>query len=178
MKMKKKEFEAKAIADFRISLKAGTNRADVWEGAGCIYGEKGMTDSALICLGKAIQMRPEKGSAYFNRALVYGNENRNIEAIEDYRLALQYQPEKAQKIINNRSNLYLISGRYPEAIQDLDYLITKDRGNFVYYYNRAFAKQQLNDISGAVTDYMRALELNPDDRMSRMQLEKILEMKK
>jgi len=137
-----------------------------------------MADSALICLGKAIQMRPEKGSAYFNRALVYGNENRNIEAIEDYRLALQYQPEKAQKIINNRSNLYLISGRYPEAIQDLDYLITKDRGNFVYYYNRAFAKQQLNDISGAVTDYIQALELNPDDQMSRMQLEKILEMKK
>jgi protein O-mannosyl-transferase len=174
----RKAYNEKAFDDFRISIKAGTKRADVWEGAGCIYGEKGKNDSALLCLGKAIQIRPEKGSAYFNRAVVYGNVNRNEEAIEDYGLSLQYQPEKAQKILNNRSNLYLITGRYPEAIRDLDYLITKERGNYIFYYNRAFAKQQLNDISGALTDYLQALELKPDDQMSRMQLEKILEVKK
>jgi len=171
-------YQTKAFADFRISIQAGTNRADVWESAGCIYGEKGKTDSALICLGKAIQIRPEKGSAYFNRAVVYGNVNRNEEAIDDYGLSLQYQPEKAQKIINNRSNLYLITGRYTEAIRDFDYLITKERGNYIFYYNRAFAKQQLNDISGALTDYLQALELKPDDQMSRIQLEKMLEVRK
>jgi protein O-mannosyl-transferase len=173
-----KEFKVKAFDDFRISIKTGTNRADVWEGAGCIYGEKGKTDSALFCLDKAIQIRPEKGSVYFNRAIVYGNVNRNDEAINDYGLSLQYQPENAMKIINNRSNLYLITGRYREAIRDFDYLVTKERGNYIYYYNRAFAKQQLNDISGALADYLQALELKPDDQMSRMQLEKILEVKK
>ena len=174
----KKLFEDKAMEDFKIAIRAGTNRADVLEGAGCIYGDRGDLDNAVLCLDKAIQINPEKGSAYFNRGLVYSMLNRNDEAISDYNMALKYQPEKALEIINNRSNLFLIKGRFQEAITDLDYLITVNRQNFLYYYNRAYAKQQLKDISGAVTDYLYALQLKPDDSMSKLQLQKILTVRK
>jgi tetratricopeptide (TPR) repeat protein len=170
----RKLYDEKSLADLKIAISLRTKRADVYESAGCIYGSKGEFNIALQCLDKAIQIKPEKGSAYFNRGLTYGNLNRNEEAINDYSTSLKYQPEKAVEIINNRSNLLLLTGRYKEAISDFDYLLKADRNNFIYYYNRAFAKQQTNDISGAVNDYLKALQLQPGDQMSKAQLQKLL----
>jgi len=99
--------------------------------------------------------------------------NRNEEAIRDYNLALIYQPQKALQIITNRYTLFLITGQYKNAIQDLDYLISVDRNNLIFYYNRALAKQQLNDTEGAVSDIKKALQLNSDDQLSKIQLIKL-----
>jgi tetratricopeptide (TPR) repeat protein len=62
-------FEEKAFEDFKIAIKAGTPRADVYEGAGCIYGKRGDLNNALLCFNSSIRLKPQKGSAYFNRAL-------------------------------------------------------------------------------------------------------------
>jgi tetratricopeptide (TPR) repeat protein len=170
----KKLYEEKALEDFKIAIKAGTPRADVCEGAGCIYGSRGDFNNALFCLNKAIQMKPQKGSAYFNRAITLGSLNRNEEAIKDYTLALVYAPQNAIEIITNRSNLFLITGRYKEAIADFDYLISIDNKNFLFYYNRAVSRQQTNDIPGAISDYQKALQLQPDDQLSKIQLQKLI----
>ncbi len=170
----KSGLKAKALNDFRHSIRAGTARADVWESAGIIYAGSAGTDSALLCLDKALELRPEKGSIYYNRALVNSMAGRNFEAISDYTLALRFQPENALRILNNRSNLYLDLGMYNEAIRDLDYLITRERGNYRYYASRGYARRMVKDISGAVTDFVKALELNPDDEDSRTQLTGIL----
>nr|MCU0407690.1 tetratricopeptide repeat protein [Bacteroidales bacterium] len=170
----KRMFEAKALADFNHSIKAGTARADVWESAGIIYAGKARSDSALLCLDKALDLRPDKGSAYYNRALVRAMSGKTGDAIADYTLALRHQPENALKILNNRSNLYLEAGMFSEAVRDLDYLITRERDNYIYYSSRGYARMMIKDISGAVTDFVRALELNPDDAESRRQLNAIL----
>jgi protein O-mannosyl-transferase len=174
----KKYWEEKAFEDFKIAIRAGTGRADVYEGAGCIYGKKGDLNNALLCLDKAIQIKPEKGSAYFNRGVTLGILNRNEEAIKDYTRALVFAPQKATEILTNRSNLYLITGKYKEAITDFDYLISSDSKNFLFYYNRAIARQQTNDISGAIADYLKVLQIEPDDKMSKIQLQKLLSVSK
>jgi hypothetical protein len=170
----KKLYEEKAFEDFKIAIKAGTPRADVFEGAGCIYGKRGDLKNALLCFNRAIQLKPQKGSAYFNRALTLSNLNRNEEAIRDYNLALTYQQQNAFQIITNRYTLLLSTGRFKEAIQDLDYLISVNRNDLIFYYNRALAKQQLNDTEGAISDYKKALELQPDDQLSKIQLQKLI----
>jgi tetratricopeptide (TPR) repeat protein len=174
----KKQYEEKALLDFREAIKLGTKQADVFEGAGCIYGSNGDHNNALGYFNKAIELKPDKGSVYFNRGLTLSMLNKNQEAIKDYNLALIYAPQKAVEIITNRSNLFLITGRYKEAIADFDYLISVDSKNFLFYYNRAFAKQQTNDVPGAVIDYLKALQLQPDDQMSKLQLQKLLLVKK
>ena len=174
----KKMFEDKAMEDFKIAIRAGTKRADVLEGAGCIYGKRGDLNNALLCLNQAIQLKPGKGSAYFNRGLTFGMLNRNDEAIIDYNSALLYSPgQDAVKIITNRSNLLLVTGRDKEAIADFDYLISVDKQNLIFYYNRAIARQQTNDIPGAISDYRIVLQLQPDDQMTRSQLQKLLLVK-
>ena len=65
-----------------------------------------------------------------------------------------------------------------EAISDLDYLISADSNNFMYYYNRAFSKLKLNDISGAIEDYRFVLRLKPDDEQTRNQLQVLIDSQK
>lgn len=169
-----KRYEEKAFTDFKIAIKSGTGRADVLEGVGCIYGKRDDFKNALLCLDKSIQVKPNKGSAYFNRGITLGMLNRNDEAIKDYNMALIYYPQKAIEIITNRSNLFLITGRYKEAIADFDYLISVDSKNFLFYYNRAVCRQHTNDLQGVVSDYQNALRLQPNDQMSRQQLQLLI----
>jgi tetratricopeptide (TPR) repeat protein len=166
----RRSYEDKALTDFNVAISSGTNSADVYEGAGVICSSKGDYTKALSLIGKAIDLDPEKGSAYYNRALVFTALGRKDEAIEDYNSALMYRPGKAKEIINNRANLLLETGRYKEAIRDLDYLISGDRNNFLFYYNRGFSKQQTFDIVGAIEDYQRALQIQPGDQITREQL--------
>lgn len=167
----KKMLEDKALADFMKAIKAGTKSADVFEGTGIIYSIKGDTKNAIVLLNKAISINPKKGSAYYNRAMIYDKMNQKDEAIKDYNMALIYKQESVFKILNNRSNLLLETGRFREAILDYDYLISIDNKNFYYYYNRAYAKLMQRDLEGAIEDYSAALKLKPDDEITRKRLE-------
>jgi tetratricopeptide (TPR) repeat protein len=170
----KRIYEVKAAEDFNAAIKAGTQKADIFEGLGCIYGSWGDYNNSLLLLNKAIQLKPGNGSAYFYRALTLGMLNRNEDAINDYGLALAYSPEKSFEIINNRSNLFLATGRIKEAITDFNYLISVNPRNFLYYYNRAVARVQTNDPSGAISDLKKAIQLQPDDQLSRDLLQKLI----
>lgn len=170
----KKMYEEKALIDFTEAIKAGTKNADVYMGTGIIYGTKGDLKNAILFLNKALAIDPKKGSAYYNRAQIYDQLNQKEAAIKDYNMALIYGPQLTLEILNNRSNLFLETGRFREAILDFDYLISIESNNFLYYCNRAVAKQQINDIPGAISDYQKALQLKPDDQISKLQLQKLI----
>jgi tetratricopeptide (TPR) repeat protein len=169
----KKVFEDKALVDFTQAIKAKTRNADVYIGTGIIHASKGDLKNALLFLNAAVSIDPKKGSAYYNRALIYDQLNNKEESIRDYNMALIYKPELALQILNNRSNLFLETGRFKEAIYDFDYLISIDSNKYYYYSNRGIAKQQINDIPGAISDLKKALLLNPDDTISKTILQKL-----
>jgi Tfp pilus assembly protein PilF len=173
-----KMFEDKAFIDFTEAIKAGTKSADVYQGTGVIYASRGDLKNAISLLNIAISIDPKKGAAYYNRALVYDRLNQKETAIKDYNMALVYNPDWALQILNNRSNLFLETGRFREAVLDFDYLIVLKSNNYLYYSNRAYARLKLNDINGAISDYRKALEIKPDDQLSRLNLEKLLLIKK
>jgi tetratricopeptide (TPR) repeat protein len=169
----RKVFEDKALADFTETIRAGTRSADVYVGTGIIYGSKGDIKNALLHLNTALAIDPAKGSAYYNRALIFDRLNMKEEAIKDYENALIYNPGMKREILNNRSNLLLETGRFREAILDFDYLISLGSNTFYYYSNRGIARQQINDIPGAIADFKKALELQPDDNISATLLKKL-----
>jgi protein O-mannosyl-transferase len=169
----KKSLEDKALIDFSEAIKAGTTSADVYQGTGVIFGSKGDLKNALLFLNKAISMNPRKGAAYYNRALILERLDLKTRAIEDYNMALIYNPDWALQILNNRSNLFLETGKFKEAVSDFDYLIFLKSNNFLYYSNRAFARMQTGDYQGAVSDYRKAITLNPEDNLSKQNLEKL-----
>jgi tetratricopeptide (TPR) repeat protein len=173
----RKKYEDMALIDFTEAINAGTKNADVYQGTGVIYGSKGDLNKAVLFLDKAISLDPKKGPAYYNRALMYEKLGQKDEAINDYNMALIYNPDGALEILNNRSNLFLETGRFREAKLDFDYLIYLQSNNFLYYSNRAFARLQMSDVDGAVLDYKKALQLKPDDQLSRENLQRLLPKK-
>jgi protein O-mannosyl-transferase len=174
----KKKFEDKAYSDFTIALKAGTKDASVYEGTGVILENRGDLTNALDFLNKAISIDPKKGRAYYNRAMILDGLGQKEEAIKDYSIALIYQPDITIEILSNRAVLFIETEKYREAISDLDYLISEDSNNFMYYYNRAFSKLRLNDINGAIDDYRTVLRLNPNDEQTRSQLQILIDSQK
>ncbi len=170
----KKILEDKAFADFNIAIDAGTKSPDVYEGTALIFNSRGEPGKALLFINRAIVMNPQKGGAYYNRAMINDALNDKEMAILDYTTALSLDPGLTVKILSNRSVLYLETGKYAEAAEDLDRLIELDRNNYRYYYNRAFSRLQLGDREGAINDYRKSLELNPDDEVTRKQLQLLL----
>lgn len=163
--------EDKALTDFKEAIRYGTINPDVYEASGVIYQTRGDLKNALLLLNKAISLDPEKGRAYYNRAMVFDMMNRKEESIKDYNSALDLSPDLTLEILSNRSVLFLETGKFEDAIHDLDRLITLNGNDHRYFSNRAFARLKLNDFAGAIEDYQKVLQLNPDDQTTRNQLQ-------
>jgi tetratricopeptide (TPR) repeat protein len=171
----KKMLEDKAFTDFTEAIKAGTKNSDVFEGTAIIYESRGEPEKALMFINKTISMNPKKGGAYYNRAMIYDMLDQKENAIKDYNMALIYSTDLTIEILSNRSVLFLETGQFKEAVNDLDYLISANPKEFMYYSNRAFAKIQLKDIDGAIADYRTVLQLKPDDQVTKKQLQILLD---
>jgi tetratricopeptide (TPR) repeat protein len=171
----KKNLEDKALVDFKEAIKGGTRTAEVYEGTGIILFSRGDLKNALEFLNVAIIIDPKKGRTYYNRAMIYDRLNKKEEAIKDYTSALAYSSDLTLEALSNRSVLFLETGKYKEAINDLDKLIALNSKDEKYYVNRGFAKLQLNNIPGAIEDYKIAVKLNPRDNAIREQLQVLLD---
>lgn len=72
---------------------------------------------------------------------------------------------QSEKLIAEEEILYE-QGNYKEAIKKLDEAIKKDSKNAGAYINRGTNKSALEDFEGANSDYQKALELIPGNRLS------------
>src|SRR5262245_28399852 len=59
-----------------------------------------------------------------------------------------------------RGNLWLAKGEWDRAIADYDLAIAFD-ASAIAYYNRGVARQRKDDLIGALSDFNKAIELNP-----------------
>ena len=53
--------------------------------------------------------------------------------------------------------------RFKHAIQDFDYAIEMEDDNAYFYSCRAYIRDKIGDSEGAIADYSKALELDPED---------------
>jgi len=174
---KKRMLEDQAITDFEVSIKQNSTTPDVYEGYGLILLSRNDPEKALQMLSIAIKINPRKGRTYYNRAIVYDILGRKVEALKDYRSARICSPEMTTEILRNSSVLYIETGRYQDALADLDELITTGSKEFLNYYNRAFVKLMLKNIDGAIEDYRNALRINPGDKATQEHLKVLLDAK-
>lgn len=62
---------------------------------------------------------------------------------------------------NQRGVAYMLSGKYSEALKDLDYSITLKNDDTEVYLNRAFVYKETGDYQSSLNDLNRALQLSP-----------------
>jgi serine/threonine-protein kinase len=81
-------------------------------------------------------------------------------AIADYAAAIAIEPKSIAHYY--RAWLYNRSGRFKEAIVDLDIVITQQPNSVAAYLERGAAHARLGETKQAVADYNKAIELAPN----------------
>ncbi|MGH7739065.1 MAG: tetratricopeptide repeat protein [bacterium] len=89
---------AGAISEYRKVLRQDPNNCTAYGLMGYSLLRAGRVDEAVSCLGKSVQLDPQYTMGYYNLALAYWAQGKQNQAVEQVRLAIDYDPGCATKI--------------------------------------------------------------------------------
>ena len=172
---------AAAVAAASVMLVAGQATAGVVVlgrsmAAGCSKAAiNGAQDrKALETCNRALEEEALTGrvlaGTLVNRGIISMRRGDLRRAFVDFESAAQRDPLLGEAYVN-RGSVHIAEGRYREGVQDTERGMTlglaqPERA----YFNRAMAKEWLDDERGAYLDYRKAVELNPEWRLPQEQL--------
>jgi len=118
----------------------------------------------------AIQKNPRCALAYF----IHGNEIYNMgkedEALEDFTNAVKYYP-KFNDARYNKAALLFRKKRFPEALDDLNYLLeSKPDYNTQSYFMRGVIEYDLHDADASKRDFETVLKGDPANQSAKQYL--------
>ena len=141
-----------------------------------LAGEGKMTPSFAVdtcteALSSQNRTREELAGVYNNRGVVQLTMMELIsEARADFEAAAALDPDLGETHANRGAAL-VAERRFNEAITEIDRGITLGlREPWKAHFNRALAREGLNDIRGAYEDFRKAVELRPGWEMAETQL--------
>jgi tetratricopeptide (TPR) repeat protein len=90
---RKREYQ-KALIDFKKSLALNPN-SETYNQLGYLFLEKiGEVDSAIVALSEAIKIDPNNAFVYYNRGLTYSEKGDTVNAIADFKKALELNTDE------------------------------------------------------------------------------------
>ena len=103
----------------------------------------------------------DKAATYVNRGILLMRRGNNEAAMRDFQAASEIKPSLGEAFAN-RGSVHVVEGRFPQAVADFNHalelgLAQPERT----YFNRAVAREWMDDAKGAYFDYRKAAELNP-----------------
>jgi len=120
-----------------------------------------MTDSALECYNKSIQINPKDADAWIQRGNALYKLGRLDEAIESYTKAIEIDPE-SDNAYNQKGIALGSRGEYSLAIGDFKKAISIERNDSNAWYNlgRSYALQKRFDE--AISSFGEAIRIDPN----------------
>jgi len=115
---------------------------------------------AVIDISDVIELNPYEIDYYLQRAVASNNAQIYEQAISDLRYYLRFF-EDHEEVWYKLSVVLLNAGINSEAVDVLSKLIAMNSGNELYFLLRAETYSNLTNYTGAVSDYLMALDLNP-----------------
>lgn len=116
--------------------------------------------------------RRDQAATYTNRGILRLNQSAYDLARQDFDQAVSLAPDLGETYINRGAALLGLH-RNSEALQDLDRGIALSPSHPERaFYNRAMARERLNDIKGAYYDYLKASELRPEWELPKRDLQR------
>lgn len=143
-----------AIVDYKRVLKLGFRSALLYSNLALAFKELNQIDSAKSNYEKAFNIEPNSAYAYRIRGDIKYDENNNIGAVDDYSLAIKYNPNASNYFARGLAFYYL--KEYNNALKDMDIAIKLDPEKGQYYYDRGDTKELMNDIYAASIDWKTA----------------------
>jgi tetratricopeptide (TPR) repeat protein len=110
--------------------------------------------------------------AYVNRAVAYSLRRSFDQALSDYGVAIQLDPENPLAYYN-RGNLHFDRGEHAKAIADYTSAIERDTSFALAYLNRGLAHERGGRNEAATADYRQALSMQPTATQARRRLQQL-----
>lgn len=193
----------KALKDFNKSCKLRPNHSGswIWKAATCARMEK--WSDAILGLQQAIAARPsasgqyqklgkpvaERAIMYFDRqqqrghkeidvfrqrGLAYQFLGKDVEAIKDYSVVLNQNPNDAETL-TRRGQVFARRGDHVVAEQDFSRVIRKDPANHVARYCRSISRAAQGNIDEARSDLIKAIKVAPQHPRYHIQLADLMQ---
>lgn len=109
-------------------------------------------------------------STYVNRGVLHLAMGQYGDALKDFDAAIGIEPQLGEAFVNRGAAL-IGQGHDAAGIAEIDRgLALNPSEPEKAYFNRALAKERLNDLKGAYYDYKRAVELKPGWVMAEAEL--------
>ena len=152
-------------------------KAESYKDSGDAEIIKGNVNQAIADYTKAIEINPNDGEAYNNRAVMYLGVKEYAKAKEDVHKAQALGYGVSPQLLENlgresaKSPEYQVldkgwhysdKGLQDEAIAEFNNAIQTNPNSAEAYYFRGGAYAQKNDFDKAVSDYNKAIEINPE----------------
>ncbi|MCB9932335.1 MAG: protein kinase [Planctomycetes bacterium] len=151
-----------ALEHYNIAARLEPMEALVYTNRAALYLGRKMYDEAAADLSRAIDLDPLRVEAWLNRGIARFETGDTFGALEDVNRALEVLPGYAWGV-NFRSMVYRRMERNQEALDDLNYLLPGWAHVFTdAYRRRGDVRLTLKDEAGALQDYRKYLENQPD----------------
>lgn len=132
--------------------------------------DKEVFDVCTYSLDQEALRRRDRAGTLVNRGIVQFRMQALEGALRDLRRAEELQPAIGE-IHVNRGAVLIMQKRPVEALASIDRGLELGVEELdKAYYNRALAKEKLDDMKGAYFDYLKASELDPTWELPRTQL--------
>lgn len=143
-----------------LGCAASAESPEVLAERGHLMESRGRFQEAIDAYTKALGLRPNDATIYYDRGVAFGRLKRWKEAVEDYTRAIEHDSEMA-RAYNNRATAYAQQRQFERAVVDFTKAIALDPRGALTYRNRGLAYHDLGQFNQAIEDYTVAIRLDP-----------------
>lgn len=124
-----------------------------------------ITKAMMDVYDQQLTENPKDYDVYFRRASEYYNHDQYLRALSDVDNAIKYTPasdkDMLYKAYSLRGNIYSMTGRHEEALNDFKKALQLDPKSFVTIYEIANEEFETGDMAAAKADYKKLQRINP-----------------
>lgn len=137
------------------------HKASLFLELGVLFAAEQNYQAALYSFDKAVEIKPGKHEAWYNRGIALRQLGRLDEAVASYDKAVQIKPDKHEAWYNRGIALRQLR-RLDEAVASYNKAVEIKPDYHEAWYNLGNALGQLGRLDEAIASYDKAIELNPE----------------